>query len=151
LHGDDRVKKRLLILLTAVIVLLGSIFYFVSGANQKSVHAEVNHNCGTHDTVIEMLLYSEIEKKVESFYKPYFNSPPEIDPVSMNIQDIIRAPAGYDVTLQLYPYLGAHNSVGEDIITINVIADSITTKEFKHVKSYEVPNWLQQYVIKWPP
>lgn len=144
-------RKRVILLLLAAIVLVGGFFAFVTKANQKSMPAQANTSCETHDTVIEMLLFSEIQKDVDAYYKPYFNTQLNLSPVFMTVLDIERAPSGYDVSLQVSPYLGAHNAVGEDTVRINVTTDRIATKEFKHTESYDVPDFLKQYVIKWPP
>lgn len=98
-----------------------------------------------------MLLSSEIQKNVDAYYNPYFNTQLNTSSVSTRVLGIEREPSGYDVTLQVSPYLSAHNAVGEDRITINVTTDSIRTKESKHVESFNVPEWLKQYVIQWPP
>jgi hypothetical protein len=148
---DDSMKKRFIILSFITVMLVVVISAFVAKTNQKSTVVQLTNNCDTRDTVIETLLSSEIQKDVDAYYKPYFNTQLNTSPVSMSVLGIERAPSGYDVTLQVLPYLGAHNAVGEDKITINVTTDSIRTKEFKHVRSSNVPEWLKQYVIKWPP
>ena len=144
-------KKRFIILSLIAVILVIAISAFVAKANQKSTAVQLTSNCDMRDTVIETLLSSEIQKDVDAYYKPYFNTQLNTSPASMSVLGIERAPSGYDVTLQVLPYLGAHNAVGEDKITINITTDSIRTKEFKHVRSSNVPEWLKQYVIKWPP
>lgn len=133
-------KKKSIVLLLAVILLLGSFFIFLLKVDSKNTSIQANSGTDDQDAVVEFLLFPEIGKDVERFYKPYFNFPPNIDLVSMDILDINRVPSGYDVTLQIFPYLGAHNSIGKDIVTMNITTNSIATKEFKHVESYDVPD-----------
>jgi hypothetical protein len=51
---------------------------------------------------------------------------------------------GFEIMLQVSPYLGAHNSIGTDLITFRISSGEVTVEKFEHIKSYPIPPWLQK-------
>jgi hypothetical protein len=94
------------------------------------------------DIFVTMLL-PYIDKEVEKYYgEPFLVAPYEVDVISIN------RPHGYrtfifEITLQLMPYEGAHNSVGLDQITLEVSSRNVKVIEFKHLKSYDLPEYTR--------
>ena len=42
------------------------------------------------------------------------------------------------------PYVGAHNTIGVDNLTIKVFfGEGCKVVKFQHVKSYPIPSWLE--------
>ena len=142
--------KKILILSITTILLLSGAFVFTFRATQQIISTQIASD-GDKDIVIKTLLFPVIQEAIDDYYKPYLNTPPSISPEFMDIVSIRTGPSGYEITLMVYAYLGAHNTIGNDEITFSVQTDSVTMEGFKHVKSYDVPDWLKNYVIKWPP
>lgn len=57
-------------------------------------------------------------------------------------------PQGYFITLEVNPYLGAHNSVGTDHTTFGITLEGIQSISFKHIKSEELMPKHHEYIIK---
>ena len=100
-----------------------------------------------------LLLYPEIEKQVDKYYKEYISTGPNVTPYSINIADLYHIPNEYDayhytIILETRPYVGAHIDVGLDRITFTLSLCGIESVLFEHLKSETLPPWLQHHVIK---
>lgn len=86
-----------------------------------------------------------IQKAITDYYgKPFMYGLESVD-----ILDIIR-PHGYrtfefEIKLQVKPFVGAHNTVGIDNITMRVKPGQIMVERFEHIKSFELPPHLKNY------
>jgi len=49
------------------------------------------------------------------------------------------------IKLQVEPFLGAHNTVGLDEITIKIAGDNPKIINFEHIKSFPLPPQLEEY------
>ena len=55
----------------------------------------------------------------------------------------------YIVTVEVLPYVGAHNSVGKDRITIHVYPwGTATVEKHEHLESYDLPPHQKYKIIK---
>jgi len=49
----------------------------------------------------------------------------------------------FEMKVEVLPYLGAHNSIGKDQITLGISYGDSKVLGYKHMEDYEVPPWLQ--------
>ncbi len=100
-----------------------------------------------YQDVFMTMLLPYIQEAVSNYYEENTGYSPNVDPYGPVILSIER-PNGYRtflfiIKLEVAPYLGAHNSIGVDHITIRVSAGEVKVEKFEHIKSYPVPPWLQ--------
>ncbi len=92
-----------------------------------------------------LLPYSQ--EAVSKYYEKNTGYSPNVDPYGPTVLSIER-PDGYRtflfiIKLEVVPYLGAHNPIGVDHITIRVSSGEVKVETFEHIKSYPIPSWLQ--------
>lgn len=106
-----------------------------------------------YQDIFVSLLMPEIQKSVDNYYKEFFTDTPMVAPYDLTILKAER-PNGYRtfvfmIELEVYPYFGAHNSVGVDRITIRLGGSGdVKVEKFEHIKSYELPPNYQNIVKK---
>lgn len=98
------------------------------------------------DVFMTMLL-PYIQEAVNKYYEENTGYSPNVDPWQPDILSIER-PNGYRtfvfvIKLEVAPYLGAHNPIGVDRITIRVSSGEVKVEKFEHIISYPIPSWLQ--------
>ncbi len=89
------------------------------------------------------LLLPYIQKSATEFYGKIDNEYPVIDPYHVEVISAIR-PNGYRtfgflLKLKATPYIGAHNLVGLDHITMQVEINRVRVEKFEHIESYSLP------------
>jgi len=89
------------------------------------------------------LLTPHIHKAVSDHYEKNTGFSPNVDPWDINILSIER-PNGYRtflfvIKIEVSPYLGAHNAIGVDHLTIRVSSGEVEVEKFEHIKSYSIP------------
>lgn len=106
-----------------------------------------------YQDIFVSLLMPEIQKSVDNYYKEFLTDTPMVAPYDVTILKAER-PNGYRtfvflLELEVHPYIGAHNSVGVDHITIRVGGSGdVKVEKFEHVKSYELPPNYQNIIKK---
>lgn len=90
------------------------------------------------------LLGPFIEKSIENYYgKPYAYDPWSVDVINIERPNGNRT-SYFIIKLQIMPYIGAHNTIGIDNLTIEVKYGEVPKViKFEHIKSYEIPQWLR--------
>lgn len=86
-----------------------------------------------------------------TFYNNYFSTELEYFNYEFKIKDIKKqtSPPYIYITFETTPVIGAHWPVGDDEITYKVdVFGNKTLESFTHKKSYDLPPWLQNYLIK---
>lgn len=96
--------------------------------------------------IIATFIEPYITKEIEKYYgKAYM-----YDLFDMEFLKIER-PNGYRsfsfiVTVEVRPFIGAHNTLGVDDIIIKIEAGEVKVEKFKHIKSFPIPDYLKQEV-----
>lgn len=113
--------------------LLDTQTYFEPGIPQEGSIEEI------YQDIFVTLLLPCIEEAVENYYGQPFS----VAPYWVRILKVERS-NGYrtflfEITIEVVPYYGPHNSVGVDHITIKVGANKAIVEKFEHVKSYKIP------------
>jgi hypothetical protein len=96
-----------------------------------------------HDIVITSLS-DTISTAITNYYKNILKETPGYNVWSTEI-DKIERPNGdrteyYLISVIVKPYIGAHNTVGEDYITIEMDPQKSRVVNYKHLKSFVVPH-----------
>lgn len=96
-----------------------------------------------YQDVFMTLLLPHIRESVTNYYEINAGYSPMVDPWQPKILSIER-PEGYRtfsfiIKLKVLPYLGAHNSIGVDHITVSVSSGKIKIEKFEHIESYPIP------------
>ncbi|MGE4484678.1 MAG: DUF3888 domain-containing protein [Oscillospiraceae bacterium] len=111
------------------------------------------------NNIIVTLLMPPISDAVNNFYKPYLTIEPTVVPyygskiIMIHGGERVREgiySSSFTVTVEVFPYVGPHLSVGKDRITLSVRPNGITTLEsYQHLESHQLtPNY--QSLIKNP-
>jgi hypothetical protein len=93
--------------------------------------------------IIARLIVPYIDKEIKRYYgKQYM-----YDLFSMKFLRIERL-GGYrsfafTIKVEVQPFIGAHNTVGIDEMTIRIEGDTPTIENFKHIKSFPIPKYLR--------
>lgn len=100
-----------------------------------------------YQDVFMTMLLPYIQEAVSHYYEENTGYSPTVDPWQPDILFIER-PDGYRtfafvIKLGVAPYLGAHNPIGVDHLTIRVSPGEVSVEKFEHIKSYPIPPWLQ--------
>jgi hypothetical protein len=136
-------KATLLVIFTFLISFL-SLSAILKASTLQNISAE---------EALILLLYPEVEKQVDKYYKEYISDGPTVAPYSINIVDLYHTPneSGayhYTIILEARPYVGAHIDVGLDRITFTLSLEGVESVLFEHLESETLPPWLQHHVIK---
>ncbi len=93
-----------------------------------------------------------IQDASDDFYDEYFTISPRIDYYNVSVKEIsLDNPTNPTslITFISEPFVGPHDTVGTDEITFLVdYLGNIKLKEFKHIKSYSLPDNLKGLVKK---
>lgn len=100
-----------------------------------------------YQDVFMTLLLPYVREAVTNYYEINAGYSPIVDPWQPKVLSIER-PEGYRtfsfiIKLKVLPYLGAHNSIGVDHVTISVSSGKIRIEKFEHIESYPIPPHLQ--------
>lgn len=97
-----------------------------------------------YQDILISLLLPHIQKEVDKYYSKYLTQTPHVAPYSVYILSADR-PNGYrtfifNLKLRVDSYIGPHNSVGLDYLTVTVGGSGdVKIEKFEHIKSYKLP------------
>lgn len=104
-----------------------------------------------YQDIFMTLLLPSIQTAVNNYYKEYLSVLPTVAPYDITILSVDRVSEyrnfEFLLKLELHPYLGAHNDVGTDYITLR-ITDKVKVEKFEHIKSYGVPPYYENIIKK---
>jgi hypothetical protein len=141
----DIMKK---LFLTLIIAVLLSGLTCLSPANALDLENPARLN-----SIIMTLLIPEIQSAVNEFYAPYLTIQPTV--VAFLGSKIVGIDGGensshYTVTVEIFPYIGPHISVGSDRLMLYISPlGNVTVKNFEHLESAYLP-WNLQPALKKP-
>lgn len=100
----------------------------------------------TFKNMVITLINPYVDKAIADYYSEYMVRPPREDPFSYEFLSIVKnSNYTYTLTLQVQPFVGPHNSVGLDHITLKIDTNGVTIEKYEHLKSYDLPpnyDWL---------
>ena len=137
-------KKLHLCLLVTVIIFCLTSPCLASETEGKS--PDINDSAKLNDIVMTLLM-PELVSAVNTFYSQYLSQNPTIMTYyGCHITDIKEK---YTIAVEVLPFIGAHNPVGKDRITLHFNMSGIATVEkYEHLESYELPPHKQSIIIK---
>ncbi len=141
----------IVILILSGILLFEMIFYLQKKHIIPTFSVKSTTKSEIKDELIIALFMDNIIADSSKFYDNYFSDGLEYFNYEFKINDIKKQgePVNIYITFKTKPVIGAHWPVGDDEITYKVDASgSKTLESFTHIKSYEIPQWLQNTMIK---
>lgn len=136
----------------APIVMLVSLAAFFTMAllrymnydnNSPSTVHSANHVQTAEDMALTYIFMDRLQKQSNDFYDPYYTINPTISYYMTEVKEAKEQGAGVYITFYTLPYIGPHDTVGEDEITFFVRrTGEITPSGLKHLKSYPLPENL---------
>lgn len=145
-------KKSVVLIIVVIGLIISLSFTNLASAfaNETKIHFFTPYNPPAeskeelYQDIFITLLDPYISKAIENYYgKPYAYDPWDV--VVLNAE----RPNGYrtinfKIKLQIMSYIGAHNTIGIDNLTISIpFGEEPKIEKFEHIKSYEIPPWLR--------
>jgi hypothetical protein len=94
--------------------------------------------------IIARLIAPYIDKEIEKFYgKPYMYDLWSIKFLRIGRLNGYRSFA-FTITVEVRPFIGAHNIIGIDEMTIRIEDEHPIVENFRHIRSFPVPEHLQK-------
>lgn len=142
-------KQSILILILSVIFLIETIFYLHKEVTSSTFNINSTTKSEITDELVIALFRNNIITDSNTFYDHYFSSQLEYFNYEFKIKDISKRDSYIYITFETTPMIGAHNPVGDDEITYKVdVFGNKSLDKFIHKKSYDIPPWLQEDLIK---
>jgi hypothetical protein len=153
-------RKAIKPIVMLIILLLGFQFIFTTFVSATILYSpnilyqppEQSREELYQDIFISLLL-PYIQNEVDKYYSKYLIDTPMIAPYTVYVLSAER-PNGYRtfffrLKLQVNSYIGPHNSVGLDYITVTVGgAGDVKIEKFEHIKSYVLPPNYEDIIKK---
>jgi len=93
--------------------------------------------------IIARLIAPYVSKEIEKYYgRPYLYDLWRMKFLRIDRLNEYRG-FSFTITVEVEPFIGAHNTVGIDEMTIRIESESPTVENFKHIKSFPIPENLQ--------
>ncbi len=126
------VIRRLLVSLLCLTLIL----------EPTKTYAETDTNC-KEQRLILTLLSPKIEEQLTLFYKDRLKEKPMFAPfLGGNGLKLEYHESHIIVRVTVEPYVGAHISVGQDLITFHIDnSGEVKVIAYQHLKNYELPHW----------
>jgi hypothetical protein len=100
----------------------------------------------TFKNMVITLIKPYVDNAIADYYSEYMVCPPREDPFSYEFLSIVKnSNYSYTLKLQVQPFVGPHNSVGLDHITLKIDTEGVTIEKYEHLKSYDLPpnyDWI---------
>lgn len=146
-------SKVILFILIALLILCAVRCSFLNLQN-TSVRAAMTpfDKQSEESKLLVYLLLDEIREQSDLFYEPYYTISPIIAYYSTVVSDIKDNGANIEITFHSSPYIGPHDTIGEDEITFQVKhTGEIVPIAFRHLRSHPLPDNLISLQKALPP
>ena len=137
---------------TDVELAIAPVVQAINSSSETVYKAPKQSQQELYQDVFVTLLDPYIQKALDDYYGQLLAISPMNSPEYVKILNIER-PMGYRsfsfiIKLQIEPYVGPHDSIGIDQLTISVGAGEgeVKIEKFEHVKSYNLPSNLQELI-----
>ena len=146
--------KKCRVISVCLLVLLAFLLCNLCNRNRKPIIETFNMGSTTKEEITDelaiALFIKEITKEITGFYSEYYSGEIAVYNYDVIIVDIEKKEQGFiSVKFGVTPQVGAHNPLGYDELAYRV--DSSGNKEladYEHLKTYEVPEKFQKYIIE---
>ena len=143
--------QLIVVLILSGILLFEMVFYLRKNHITPTFKQYQTTELETKDELIIALFMDNIDADSSKFYDNYFSKKFGYINYEYKIKDIKKEgeQERIYITFEGSPIVGAHIQVGDDEITYKVdVFGNKTLENFTHKKSYEIPSWLQNHMIK---
>ena len=140
-----RHAKALFITLAVFLAALGTVSFshIQQGGPAKTALATFEEQ-SAKDKLLVYVFLDAIREQSDQFYAPYYTISPTNAYYSTTVKEVQEDGANADITFSTLPYIGPHDTIGEDEITFQATpSGEITPISFKHLKSYPLPDNLR--------
>ena len=146
-----------LITLMCFVLLFHNICYANNSTMKPNIDIVKSDSDSLQNDIIIALVLTKLDDAVTAFYSEYVEGTVTIAPyygvniVTLNDNQFDKEIYRYKyiLTIEVTPYIGAHNSIGKDHITIGINYDGVNVLKFQHIESYEVTHpFLKARIIK---
>jgi hypothetical protein len=147
-------KKPLMLIILLSAILIFEIIYYLE---KNEIIETISHRTSEEDEIKDELILSffmdNIRSDSSTYYDNYFSMHLAYYDYVTKILDLKRGSESNRryiyITFGSTPMIGAHNPVGYDEISYKVdIQGNTTLESFTHLKSYDIPEWLRDTMIK---
>ena len=137
--------KRILLALAAVLIAASAAvsLRYVDPTDPAKAASTIFEEQTAEDKVLVYLFSEWIQEQSNAFYAPYYTIPPSIAYYLTAVKEVKADGGRFYLTFSTLPYLGPHDTIGEDEITFRVDPSGVVTPVgFKHLKNYSLPDNL---------
>jgi hypothetical protein len=148
-HNKNR--QIFIILFLIGILIFELVFYVQKKYSISTFSVDATTQAEIKDELIIALFQKNIIADSNKFYDKYFSDGLEYFNYEFKIKEVSKqgTPVDIYITFETTPVTGAHWPVGDDEITYKVdVFGKKKLVSFAHKKSYEIPEWLQNYLIR---
>ena len=146
--------KKYRLIIVCLLILLTFLLFNLCNRNRKLIIETFNMDSTTKEAITDELVIAlfieDVTKEITGFYSEYYSGEIAVYNYEVTIVDIGKKEPGFiSVQFGVTPQVGAHNPLGYDELAYRV--DSSGNKElagYEHLKTYEVPEKFQKYIIK---
>ncbi len=144
--------KKCRFITACLLILLAFLLFNIFNRNStiETFNADAATKEEITDELVIALFIEDITNVVTNFYSEYYSGEIAVYDYEIEIVDIGKKEPGFiSVKFGVTPQAGAHNPLGYDELVYRV--DSSGNKElagYEHLKTYEVPEKFQKYMIK---
>lgn len=142
--------KKVLIVLCVVAVLTGAAIYvqlYRPETHALSYAAIQKPPEWSQEELYKDMFVTAVHPHIARAVAEYYGRPLMYGLESVDILSVTR-PHGYrtfefEIKLQVKPFVGAHNTIGIDNITVRVESGGIEVEKFEHIQGFEPPAHLK--------
>lgn len=146
--------SKVILFTLAALLAVWAVGWFFQNRGNDAAQAAIN-TFDEQSAEAKLLVYTfsdKIQAQSDLFYEPYYTIPPTIAYYSTYVSRIKDNGANIEITFFSLPYIGPHDTIGEDEITFQVNHTGETFPiSFRHLKSHPLPENLISLQKELPP
>ncbi|HKL99637.1 MAG TPA: DUF3888 domain-containing protein [Mobilitalea sp.] len=145
-------NKPIILIVLLSLVIIATVIYSQKNEVKETVSHKTSEEADMKDELIIYLFMDNIKSDSSTFYDYYFSSQLTYYSYETKVLELKKdyAEGGIiHITFGSTPMIGAHNPVGYDELVYKVDAfGNITLEKYTHLKSFDIPEWLRENMIK---
>lgn len=136
-------KRKLIILVISIFVMLCTQPAYAIQPVKDSKELQFQD-------MLVLFLLPYMNDKLSEVYAPLLRTAPVLYPYFVEVNEVRRVKGfrGFDflITVEAYPTVGPHISVGEDLFTFDISPYDVKLVEFEHVKGPDPSDFPPNYM-----
>ena len=146
--------KKYRLIIVCLLILLVFLLFNLCNRNRKPIIETFNMDSTTKEVIMDELVIAlfieDITEEIMNFYSEYYSGEIAVYNYKVIIADIGKKDPGFiSVKFGVTPQVGAHNPLGYDELAYRVDSSgNIELVGYEHLKTYEVSEKFQKYIIK---